>query len=295
MATDEAMRVTWDETEGWLRCVECRRVFRGSLPPGPGRCPRCDSRDGQTPFPRVEAWHLVEIVMDHASRLRPDAAQGDREIVGKLAAAGLAGLSAGDVREMAADARLRVERGGYDALADVAARLTERGANSEYALHLALELLVVAGQASPEVEAITVLAATALEALLDELWTETLTAFGLGARALGPLATVIRHTTVPRQRILISEVAADKGRYPFDRDFVSRWDEVLEHRNAVVHGRPFSVSSRCAEDAVELVAAAVGAFAEANNRMLAAAEASEAAAGGETSDLPEPTVNGQAD
>lgn len=225
-----------------------------------------------TPFPRVEAWHLIEVVMGHAARLDPDSAKGERELLGRLETAGLPNLKAAELREMAAQARLSVERGGYDALAGVAQQLTGRGIPSADALAFALDLLVVAGQASPDVEAILVLAATALEALLDELWVEALAAFGLSQLALPTVSGFMRHSSVPRQRILLSELTEPLGVFPFDKDFVVRWDEILEHRNAVVHGRPFVVSLECAEQAVQLAADSVAAFAQANNRLLEASD-----------------------
>lgn len=257
----------------WLRCVDCRWVFRTDRPNDFGAvCPRCAAHALMAPFPRVEAWHLIEIVLGHAARLDPDSAKQEHDLLGRLDAAGLSGLRPSDLRELAAQARLRVERGGYDALAEVGAELSERGASPEQALGLALELLVVAGQASPDVEAVLVLAATALEALLDELWIEALGALGLDGRAVAPLAGLTRRTSVPRQRILLAELTEPLGRYPFEKDFVARWDEILEHRNAVVHGRPFLVSYTCAQQAVGLAAESVAAFAEANNRLLQAAD-----------------------
>lgn len=260
--------------ENWLRCVDCRWVF-GSGPQGSefgAVCPRCAAHALQAPFPRVEAWHLIEIVLSHATRLDPDTAAQERDLLGKLKQAGHVEITASELRELAAQARLRVERTGYDALADVAHEMQQGGLSADRAMMLALELLVIAGQASPDVEAVLVLAATALEALMDELWVETLAGFGLGPMAVGPIANLARRSSVPRQRILLAELAAHTGRYPFDKDFVTSWDEVLEHRNAVVHGRPFLVSHECAQQAARLAARSVAAFAEANNRLLEAAK-----------------------
>lgn len=266
-------------TDNWVRCVDCRWVLVGSGQGGTSLdfdfthiCPRCESNSLPVPFPRVEAWHLIEIVLGHAGRLDPDTARQEAELRNNLAAHGV-DLDAPALRELAAQARLSVERGGYDALAQTGGKLSDKGVPPETAMQLALELLMVAGKASPDVEAVIVLAATALEALLDELWTETMAAFGLKAPAVWPLAGVVRRSSVPRQRILLAELATTEEGPPFDKEFASRWDEVLERRNAVVHGRPFLVSTPCAQEAIRLTADAVAAFARANNRVLAAAAA----------------------
>jgi hypothetical protein len=259
-------------TDKWLRCVDCRWVYSEDMPLEFGSvCPKCSHQSVQTPFPRVEAWHLIEVVLEHAGRLDPDTAGREQEMLTSLERAGLGTLKAPALREMAANARLRVERGGYDALAGIGQELADKGAPQEQSLQLALELLMVAGQASPDVEAVIILAATALEALLDELWGETLTAFGLDGKVVNPLSSVVRRSSVPRQRVLLSELVPSGVEYPFEKDFVAKWDDVLERRNAVVHGRPFLVSTQCAREAVELTARSIRAFALANNRLMAAA------------------------
>lgn len=259
-------------TDKWLRCVDCRWVYSDDMPMEFGSvCPKCSHQSVQTPFPRVEAWHLIEVVLEHAGRLDPDIAGKEEEMLSRLEACGLGRLKAPALRELAAKARLRVERGGYDALADIGQELAEKGVPPEQSLQLALELLTVAGQASPDVEAVIILAATALEALLDELWTETLAAFGLDGKVVNPLSSVVRRSSVPRQRILLAELVPPGEEFPFEKDFVARWDDVLERRNAVVHGRPFLVSTQCAREAVTLTARSIHAFALANNRLMAAA------------------------
>lgn len=261
----------------WLRCVECRWVYAAGVSFEWGSaCPNCGAMGLHLPFPRVEAWHLIEVVLGHTDRLDPDSTAREQELLNRLKGAGMTGLDAPGLRELAARARLGVERGGYNALSEVGEDLAARGLPGEQALHLALELLTVAGETSPDVEAVIVLTATALEALLDELWTETLAAFGLSHPAVSPIAGSVRRSSVPRQRILLAELAGKKGKHPFDRDFVARWDAVLEERNAVVHGRPFLVSVANAREAIGLTAEAVAAFAEANNRVLASARGERA-------------------
>jgi hypothetical protein len=259
-------------TDKWLRCVDCRWVYSDDMPLEFGSvCPKCSHQSVQTPFPRVEAWHLIEVVLEHAARLDPDTAAREQALLSRLEASGLGKLAAPALREMAANARLRIERGGYDALADIGQELADRGAPTEESLQLTLELLMVAGQASPDVEAVIILTATALEALLDELWGETLAAFGLDGKVVNPLSSMVRRSSVPRQRVLLAELVPSGTEFPFEKRFIARWDDVLERRNAVVHGRPFMVSAQCAREAVQLTAESIRAFALANNRLMAAA------------------------
>lgn len=267
----------WDRyhvADNWIRCVECRWVYAaGEAFEWGSACPNCGAMGLHSPFPRVEAWHLIGVVLGHAERLSVDSSAQERDLSTRLTEAGMAKLDPPALRELAAAARLRVERGGYNALSEVGEELSRRGLPGDQAMQLALELLMIAGQASPDVEAVIVLAATALEALLDELWTETLRAFGLAHPAVSPIAGSVRRASVPRQRMILAELADEDGARPFDREFIARWDEVLERRNAVVHGRPFQVSTPCAREAIALTASAIAAFAEANNRLLAAAGA----------------------